>query len=173
MNKHLIIYSSVDGHTKMICEHILKLINKENAVDIVSLNQAQNKNLSEYDVITIGASIRYGKHCQELFQFIQKNHTALNAKQNAFFTVNAVARKNNKNTPTTNPYMKKFLKLSKWQPGILGVFGGKIDYPKYNFFDKRIIQFIMLITQGPTDTSKSYEFTNWKDVECFSDKISI
>ena len=173
MNKHLIIYSSVDGHTKTICEHILKLIKQENKVDIVSLNNVQNKSLSEYDMITVGASIRYGKHRQELFQFIKKNHTTLNARQNAFFTVNAVARKNNKNTPTTTPYTKKYLKSSKWQPGILGVFGGKIDYPKYNFFDKRIIQFIMLITQGPTDTSKSYEFTNWKDVEHFSGKISI
>ena len=27
MSKHLIIYSSVDGHTKLICEYILKLIN--------------------------------------------------------------------------------------------------------------------------------------------------
>ena len=173
MSKHLIIYSSVDGHTKAICDHILKLIQNQNEVDLVSLVHVQNKNLSEYDMITVGASIRYGKHRQELFQFIKQNHTLLNAKQNAFFTVNALARKNNKNTPATNPYMKKFLKLSKWQPGILGVFGGKIDYPKYNFFDKRIIQFIMLITQGPTDVSKSYEFTNWKDVESFSEKISI
>ena len=46
MNKHLIIYSSIDGHTKTICEHILKLIKKENEVDIVSLNNVQNKNNS-------------------------------------------------------------------------------------------------------------------------------
>ena len=173
MSKHLIIYSSVDGHTKLICEYILKLTQSINEVDIISLSQAQNKNLSNYDMITVGASVRYGKHRPELYQFIQKNHILLNLKQNAFFSVNAVARNRDKNTPETNPYMQKFLTLSKWQPKILAVFGGKIDYPKYNFFDKRIIQFIMFITKGPTNASKSYEFTNWKDVEHFTNKISI
>ena len=49
MSKHLIIYSSVDGHTKLICEYILKLTQSVNEVDIISLSQAQNKNLSNYD----------------------------------------------------------------------------------------------------------------------------
>jgi len=29
----------------------------------------------------------------------------------------------------------------------------------------------MYITKGPTDTSGSFEFTNWKSVEDFSDQI--
>ena len=37
-----------------------------------------------------------------------------------------VARKPEKNTPETNPYMKKFLKISNWKPNKLGVFAGKV-----------------------------------------------
>jgi menaquinone-dependent protoporphyrinogen oxidase len=64
--------------------------------------------------------------------------------------------------------MKKFLKISKWQPNKLGVFAGKVDYPSYKFFDKYIIRMIMWITKGPTDISESYEFTDWKVVENFA-----
>ena len=56
-------------------------------------------------------------------------------------------------------------------PDTLEVFAGKVDYPNYNFFNKLVIRFIMYLTKGPTDTSKSYEFTDWKKVEEFSQKI--
>ena len=115
----------------------------------------------------IGASIRYGKHRPELYHYINNNHAVLNAKQNAFFTVNVVARKPEKNTPETNPYMKKFLELSLWKPQQLGVFAGKIDYSKYGFIDKTMIRFIMWMTKGPTDTSGTFEFTDWQQVEEF------
>ena len=52
------------------------------------------------------------------------------------------------------PYIKKFLKRTSWKPKVLGVFAGKIDYPKYNFFDKQMIRLIMWITKGPTDPKK-------------------
>ena len=87
--------------------------------------------------------------------------------------MNVVARKFEKNTPETNPYIKKFLKVSKWQPKKLGVFAGKVDYPNYNFFDKYIIKLIMFITGGPTDTSQSYEFTDWSKVDNFAKELKI
>ena len=77
-----------------------------------------------------------------------------------------------KNTPDNNPYIKKFLKISKWKPKKIGVFAGKVDYPNYNFFDKYIIKLIMFITSGPIDTSQSYEFTDWSKVEDFAKKLN-
>ena len=35
-----------------------------------------------------------------------------------------------------------------------------------------IIRLIMFITKGPTDTSKSYEFTNWLKVDEFAAELS-
>ena len=90
---------------------------------------------------------------------------------NAFFSVNVVARKSEKNTAETNPYIEKFLKLSNWSPKKLSVFAGKVDYPKYRFIDKYMIRLIMWITNGPTDISKTYEFTNWDKVEEFAHEI--
>ena len=50
----------------------------------------------------------------------------------------------------------------------MGVFAGKIDYPKYKFFDKYMIRFIMWMTNGPTNISESFEFTDWSKVDDFA-----
>ena len=110
-----------------------------------SLREATKIDISEFSKIIIGASIRYGKHSNELYKFIELNKEILEIKESIFFSVNVVARKPEKNTPDTNPYIKKFLKISKWNPKKIGVFAGKVDYPKYGLFDKYIIKLIMFI----------------------------
>ena len=102
---------------------------------------------------------------------MELNKDILDRKENIFFSVNVVARKPEKSKPETNPYIKKFLKTSRWKPQKIGVFAGKVDYPKYNFFDKYIIKFIMYITKGPTDTSQTYEFTDWAKVDDFARQL--
>ena len=170
MKKILLIYSTVDGHTKTICEKILSY-SETSQVDILPIDSSIN--IKDYDTVVIGASIRYGKYREEIFEFIKENEELLNSKDNAFFSVNVVARKENKNKPETNPYLIKFLNKISWQPKILDVFAGKIDYPKYKFLDKYAIKFIMWITKGPTDTSKVYEFTDWSRVRSFAEKLEL
>ena len=171
MFKFLIIYSTTDGQTKNICERIKNLSKENENIKIVSLNQIFNQDISSYEEILIGASIRYGKHNKKIYSFISSNKNILESKKTSFFSVNVVARKPEKNSPETNPYMIKFLKKSTWNPYRLAVFAGKVDYPSYSFFNKLVIRFIMYLTKGPTDTSKSYEFTDWKKVEEFSKSI--
>ena len=168
----LIIYSSTDGHTKTICERISNFLNSGNQIKLISLDETTNFDLSDFNKIIIGASIRYGKHSKKLYKFIRLNKNILDQKQSIFFSVNVVARKSEKNTPETNPYIKKFLKISNWKPNKIGVFAGRVDYPNYGFFDKYVIKFIMFLTNGPTDTSQSYEFTDWSKVDEFAKELS-
>ena len=170
MEKSLITYSTVDGQTKIISEKIAQFAT-QSSVDVFPISD--NIELGKYKTIIIGASIRYGKYRKEVYSFVEKNIEILDSKENAFFSVNVVARKPEKNTPETNPYLIKFLKKIKWKPKNLGVFAGKIEYPKYKFVDKYAIKFIMWITKGPTDTTKTYEFTDWKKVESFTKNLNL
>jgi len=170
MKKSLIIYSTVDGQTKSICENISKY-STNTSVDVLPISE--DINLNEYKIIVIGASIRYGKYRKEVYEFINKNYEFLETKENAFFSVNVVARKPEKNSPATNPYLIKFLNNVKWKPKKIAVFAGKIEYPKYKLIDKYAIKFIMWITKGPTDTSQSYEFTDWEKVEAFARDLNL
>ncbi len=173
MSRVLLAYSTTDGHTPRICERLRQVIEQQgHAAKVAPLSQADALDLAAFDVIVIGASIRYGKHQPEVAQFIARHQAVLESKPNAFFTVNIVARKPNKNRPETNPYLIKFLRTISWKPKLLGVFAGKLDYPRYRFIDRQMIRFIMLITKGPTDPSVVVEFTDWQAVEEFGRKLT-
>ena len=115
MSNTLIIYSTTDGQTVAICNTLVKNHNTDQ-IKICSIEDAYEENLNKYDKIIIGASIRYGKHNPMVIEFVKKNLERFNKIKTAFFSVNVVARKNNKNTPETNPYVKKFLNKTKWKP---------------------------------------------------------
>lgn len=166
--RNIFIYSTSNGQSLKICNAINK--NKESL--IIDIDKIKTVELNKFDQIIIGASVKYGDHNKKIYDFIKNNKILLETKKTGFFSVNATARKSEKNKPETNPYVIKFLKKTKWTPDNIGVFAGKIDFPNYNFLEKYIIKVIMWITNGPTDTSKTFEFTDWEDVKKFSDKIN-
>ena len=168
MAKILILYASTDGHTRKICNRLQQVIEQQgHQVTLVSIDNESQVDLQAFDKIVIGASIRYGKHNPKITDFINRNKQLLDSKPNAFFSVNIVARKQEKNQPDTNPYLRKFLKKIAWRPKELAVFAGKLEYPKYSFFDRTMIRLIMFITKGPTDPTAVIEFTDWQQVESF------
>ena len=173
-NKIGIIYSTVDGQTLKICNK-LKAHLQENNTDIQLFSiENFNEDITSFNKLIIGASIRYGVHNEKIIEFINKNKPFLNTIKTAFFSVNLVARKTEKNTPSTNPYVVKFFKTINWNPTVVEVFAGNLDYKKYKFFDRKMIQFIMWITKGPTNINTQIEYTNWDKVITFAkvcDKI--
>jgi menaquinone-dependent protoporphyrinogen oxidase len=162
-----IIYSSVDGQTLKICNRLRDVFLQNNQnVELISINDF-NEDVSNYDKLIIGASIRYGVHNKKIIDFINTNKKQLNSIKTAFFSVNLVARKSEKSTPDSNPYVIKFFETINWTPTIVEVFAGKLDYKKYPFFDRIMIQFIMWMTKGPTKPSTEIEYTNWDRVTEF------
>ena len=171
MAKTLLLYASVYGHTHRIGEHMRKVLERAGeSVEIASLNEPP-PNPANYDRIIIGASIRNGKHNPRVHAFIREHRDVLDERPSAFFSVNLVARKPAKNTPETNPYVRKFMEQSPWKPDLVGVFAGDLDYGKYGFFDRNMIRFIMWLTHGPTNPDAKEVFTDWNEVERFAERF--
>ena len=117
MAKIIIIYSTTDGHTLKICQYLQQVIEKQsNQVVLNSINDDTKIDLDSFDKIVIGASIRYGKHRPNVYEFINKNLPVLENKPNAFFTVNVVARKPEKNHPDTNPCLVRNQMARRYSP---------------------------------------------------------
>jgi len=171
MAKTLLLYSGVYGHTRRISERIKATLERHgHHVELVPV--ADGADPSAFDAVLIGAAIRNGKHNRAVLEFIDRYKAALDAKPSAFFSINLVARKPHKNTPETNPYTKAFVAKSPWQPKLLGVFGGDLDYQRYSAFDRNVIRFIMWLTKGPTDPQTKAEYTNWDEVERFAQRFA-
>ena len=97
---------------------------------------------------------------------------ALRSKRGAFFSVNLVARKPEKREADTNPYVRKFLASISWQPELVRIFAGKLDYPSYGSFDRTMIRLIMWMTGGPTDPRSTIDFTDWDEVDALARTIA-
>ena len=172
MARILFAYSTVDGHTLEICERLKAIVEASgHSTSLVGLDDGGEPDLGGFDGVVVGASIRYGKHRPQVTAFIDRHAAYLEATPSAFFSVNAVARKPDKRTPETNPYVRKFLQGIAWQPQTIEIFGGKIDYPRYSTFDRSMIRFIMWMTKGPTDPTAVVDFTDWERVDAFGERI--
>ena len=167
-----IIYSSIDGQTHKICDFIINELHKNNRnADLISIDDFNSK-ISNYPIFVVASSIRYGVHNKKIIDFINANKKELDTTKTVFISVNLVARKPEKNTPETNPYVIKFFKTINWKPTIVEVFAGKLDYQKYPFWDRIMIQLIMWMTKGPTNKNTKIEYTNWDKVTRFSKTLS-
>ncbi|GBU10213.1 protoporphyrinogen oxidase [Gammaproteobacteria bacterium] len=190
MKNILILYHTRHGQTQKISEYIatnlsvnfkvtLQNINTlidqtipEQVVDDQALDHLQLDHPRKYDLIVLACPIYYGHHDSFISKLMLKNAPLLERIPCAFFSVNLTARKALKSDPNNNPYLLKFLKTLTFKPKLIAVFAGKLQYPSYGFFDKLMIQFIMKITQGVTDTSKIIEYTDWNKVDNFCNLIA-
>jgi len=172
MAEILILYSTTDGHTREICQRLEQQLQAlGNRVSVADVEQSDAFDLQAMDKVVIGASIRYGKHQPAVYRFVEHNQALLDARPNAFFSVNLVARKAHKRSPQTNPYVRKFLSQINWQPQHVEVFAGRLDYPSYGRLDRLVIRLIMWMTSGPTDPHAVIDFTDWDQVAQFGRKL--
>ena len=83
--KSVIIYSTVDGQTLKICNKLKEQFEEQNQkVSLFSVD-GFTEDLSDYDKIIIGASIRYGVHNKSVIEFINKNKKQLDTKKQFSF----------------------------------------------------------------------------------------
>ncbi|VFP79826.1 menaquinone-dependent protoporphyrinogen IX dehydrogenase [Candidatus Erwinia haradaeae] len=167
--KTLILFSSRHDQTKKIATYIANILKNELECYIQNIQNISYINWSQYDRVLIGASIYYGHFSSVFEKFIKTHFHFLNQIMSGFFSVNLLARKLEKSTPFTNPYMRKFLLRSQWKPNCCAVFSGALCYARYNFFDCMMIKLIMYITKGETNGNrKIIEYTDWQKVSVFA-----
>ena len=170
MSRIALLYMSREGQTRKIIHRIEAALSaKGHSCHAVAVDQAAAvTSLADADAVMLGCSIRYGKHHPAFREFVKKHLEVLNAKPLFFFSVNLTARKPHRAQPYNNRYLVKYLKSSALRPDQVEVFAGALKYSTYDVFNKRMIQLIMKITGGSTDTSEDIEFTDWRRVISFA-----
>ncbi len=169
----LIAYSTVDGHTQKICARLRERLEAQGqAVTLCSIDDAANLDPAAHARVVIGASIRYGKHRPNVVELIRRHADVLATRPGVFFSVNLVARKPNRDVLENNNYAKKLLRQVPWQPDIVRIFAGELNYPKYGFWDRQVIRLIMWMTGGPTNADAVVDYTDWDKVDALADEIA-
>lgn len=174
MHRILIVYSTTDGHTQNICRYLKGRMSSDDVeVVMVSVHTVGRENIEWSDTVVIGASIRYGKHHPDVYLLLKQYRHLLLKKTHAFFSVNLVARKPNKNTPETNPYVVKFLTDVDWRPDLCGVFAGRLVFEKYNIVNRFFLRLIISLSEGKLVPARNVEYTNWRDIDAFAHSLIL
>lgn len=168
-------YASHDGQTRKLALYLAdKLMDQGLLLTLDDLNATQPspEDISEAGQLILIAPVRYGYHLPAMEAFVNKNRSALEGKPLVLVSLNLTARKDNKNTPETNPYMRKWVKKLGLHPDLQAVFAGKLNYALYPWWEKQIIRLIMKITGGPTNLDANIDFTRWDRVEALALQVA-
>ena len=176
MAKIALYFVSQDGQTKKIAHtlsnHLTNLPHQVTVFDLKS-NAVSASDIEAADLVIVLAAIRYGLHLKPAELFLKANGDKLCKKPLVMLSVNLTARKPHKRSIEHSVYLQKWLKRHPLNPKIVRAIAGKLDYPRYRFFDRFMIQLIMRITKGPTDPSLTIEYTDWDQVKELAEEISL
>ena len=127
-NKILIAYCSVTGSTGEVAKAIGEVLRAAEAVvQVLPVNEVSD--LSGYDAVVVGSSIRAGKWLPEAFDFLDRYQAALSDIPVAYFTTClTMVRDTEDSRRTVLGYMEPVLQRAPAvQPVGLGLFAGSLD----------------------------------------------
>ncbi len=161
----LVTYSSGYGTTREISEEISKILkNSHKKIDVKSVDDV--KNISPYDCVIIGSSVRADRPMANVRDFFWLHSQALCQKKVAMFAVCLTASNDKGRQKVREEYLKPFLKkFPKIKPIDLAAFGGKINFDQLNpvmqSLMKRVLAKTGLPTKGSIDTRDWTQIKNW------------
>ena len=170
-----LFYATRDGQARRIADRIAARL-AERAIVATPINLAgatlTTADLSRAPLAIAVLAVRYGRHLPETKTLLKLHRACASPPPLVVASVNLTARKEGKDTAEGNAYLRKLIARNKLKPALATAFAGRLDYPRYGFFDKQIIRFIMLLTGGPTDPKATVDFTPWEKVDAFAGEIA-
>ena len=168
-------YATHDGQSRMIAERIaLRVTESGSPIEVVDLDRhvPGHDELAAAEGIVLVAAVRYGHHLPQADRLLAACRDLPESVKLAVVSVNLSARKPGRDTAEGNPYLGKWLKRRKITPTLATAIAGRLDYPRYGWFDREMIRLIMRITGGPTDPGTQITYTDWDKVDAFAARIA-
>lgn len=163
----LVCYGSRYGATAEIAERITQTLQEREAiVDLVNLRRETPIEIEQYELIIIGSGIAAGKWTKEPIKWMKKYQDELSKKKIALFVSSAYAAVPEKKEEARIKYLEKIAeKYLKNPPESLGLFGGVIDFSKYNIIIRGIMKGIAKANRSDDEPLTYLDFRNWKKIE--------
>ena len=176
MTEVLIIYATREGQTEKVAKQLSKHLRKSVNVQLIDAQNpiaTDNLDLSLFDLLVFGASMHAGGLETELVDFIKKNVEQIKRKPTSFFLVLLSAA-------TKDPTLRADWladarrKMDQQLPvkfAEVEMIAGALKYSKYPLPLKWMMKHIAKKAGEGTDTSQDYEYTDWKQVEQYADRL--
>ena len=173
MSRVLVLYGTSEGQTAKIARAIAASLNaRAIETDVVQAGTSDPRP-SHYTGVIVAASIHGGGYQKPVAKWIRAHLADFGNQPTAFLSVClAVVSTQEKARDEARTIPRRFVDELGWHPTLIKVVAGALPYTKYNFFTRWIMKRIVSSAGGDTDTSRDYEYTDWKDLQEFSERFA-
>lgn len=184
MKTILIAYATKEGQTKKVAEYVAGRLRELGAsvsiVDVIHSNDFLD--CSKFDAVIVAASIHMMAYEKEMIDFAIAHKAELAKIPTTFLSISLSAHgaHDEQATPEqraaeetkTRAWVEKFIEQTKWHPNRVELVAGALKYTEYNFLVRFMMKQIAKSTGLPTDTSRNYEYTDWRSLDHLADEIA-
>jgi len=170
----LVTYSSGAGQTARVAHRIGDAL-AERGFDVTTRHVWDTATLAveDFDAVVVGASVRNRHHQPEVLTFVERHRDVLADRPTGFFQLSfASAVESEWARAGAREWVDQLVEETGWQPDAVGLFGGAVTYSEYGPVTRRIFQALSAVTTGGTDTGRTYEYTDWDDVDAFAEEFA-
>jgi len=174
MKKIAIVVATQYGQTTKIAERIAAVLRgRGHSVRTFTLIKRKDiERFDEFDAVVVGGPVYAGKFPGPLMKWTKKHADQLQQKPTAFFSVSLnAADKRPAARKEDIRLISKFLDETGLKAKVTASLIGALHYRKYNFLIRWLLRRISKSANGPTDTSRDHELTDWLAVEAFAGEI--
>lgn len=171
----LVLYGTRHGQTARIARHVAEQLRAHGHDVRLADGEALPERLEprSWDAVIVGASVIAGEHSRRVRHFVQRNAATLNGIPSAFFSVSAsAASPHERGRADARRYVTEFLDDTGWHPALAEPMAGAIAYTRYDPFTRWMMRRICAEHDGPTDTSRDHEMTDWSQVQRFVEQFA-
>lgn len=170
MTRALLVYSTVEGHSRRI-SHVVadQLAGAGIEADIENVERiGRDVRPADYDAVFVVAAIHFGRHRRAIRRWAARHAAALNQRPTAFITVCLSVRDHTEDADRLLlRAILDFCSRSGWHPEASKIVAGALSYTQYGWFRTLMVKRLARAKGDPTDTTRDWVFTDWDDLAAF------
>jgi menaquinone-dependent protoporphyrinogen oxidase len=172
MTRVLVTYSSTHGQTEKIARRMASAV-EDCGLDCELLPVKDDPDPAEFEGVLAGASIHVGHHQREMADWVKRHARDLTARPGGFFSVSLTAAEETaEERRPAKELLEEFLEDAGWDPQLRAAVAGALRYREYNPFTRMAMRRMMRRGGHPTDSSRDYEYTDWRSVDEFARSLA-
>jgi menaquinone-dependent protoporphyrinogen oxidase len=167
----LLIYHSVDGHTRDVAERIADRL-RAGGAEVVLTTAEQAPSPAGVDAVVLGDPIHAGQHSRQLSDYLKANADTLTALPTALFQVCLTSADDDpEKTATAAGYLEDLQTSTGLKPALTASFAGALPYTRYGRMKRALMTRIAAKGGLSTDVSRDHVLTDWAAVDHFADDV--
>ena len=172
MANFFILWSGPWGQTRRVVQAVEQEVRKAgHRLEVVDAdNPPRGWIFSKADALLVVAALEGDRYSEKLRRLLKQQTARLAATPSAFMSVSLPAAVPEKQE-LARKYMDGLIAEIGWQPALQLSVAAALRYPEYSFFLRRKMKRLAREVGLPTDTSQTYEYTDWDQVRAFTAQL--